>query len=138
MNCHEAGIWFGAYADGHIGALRRYSIQRHLRACAGCAAKHQGLLALRARLRAEAPYFKAPPELRARLHARFADTRATTPAARAQSPRARPDQWLWLSVGALAGCAASVLAWLVTTTVVNWRVNGDRAVEAVADRKSVV
>ena len=133
MNCHEAGIWLGAYADGHVGALRRYSIQRHLRACTGCAEKHQGLLALRARLRAEAPYFKAPPELRARLQARFADTRATTTlAARAQSPRARPDQWLWLSGGALAGCAASVLAWLVTTTVVNWRVNGDRAVEAVA------
>src|SRR6266478_2059137 len=99
MNCHEAGIWLGAYADSHVGALRRYSIQRHLRACTGCAEKHQGLLALRARLRAEAPYFKAPPELRARLQARFADTRATTTlAARAQSPRARPDQWLWLAV----------------------------------------
>ncbi|TMH79872.1 MAG: zf-HC2 domain-containing protein [Betaproteobacteria bacterium] len=66
MNCHEAGIWLGAYADGHVGALRRYSIQRHLRACTGCAVKHQGLLALRARLRAEAPYFKAPPLARAR------------------------------------------------------------------------
>ena len=75
MNCHEAVIWVNAYADGHIGALRRYSIERHLRACSACAEKHQGLLALRARLRAEAPYFKAPPELRTRLQAQFADTR---------------------------------------------------------------
>ena len=73
MNCHEAGIWLGAYADGHVGALRRYSIQRHLRACTGCAEKHQGLLALCARLRAEAPYFKAPPELRGRVSFERAD-----------------------------------------------------------------
>jgi len=128
MNCHKAETWVAAYADGQIGGLRRYSMRRHLLGCAACAAKHQDLLTLRARLRAEVPYFRAPPELRARLQARFADTRAPVPT------RARPqrDQWLWLSGGALAGCTATILTWLVSAAVVDWSASRDLAAEAVA------
>jgi anti-sigma factor RsiW len=128
MNCDEAGTLVARYADGEVGAFRRLWLERHLHNCAACAEKHRDLLALRERLRAEAPYFKAPPQLRARVSALLADTRAPT--------RARPspgrDRWGWLAGGALAGCAATVLAWVVGSALVDWRTNQDLAVEAVA------
>ncbi|HEY4038801.1 MAG TPA: zf-HC2 domain-containing protein [Burkholderiaceae bacterium] len=128
MNCHEAGTWVEAYADRQLGALRRYAMQGHLRGCAACAAKHQGVLTLRAQLREEAPYFRMPPELHARRRARFAVSRAPSPM------RAAPqrDRWLWLGGGALAGCTATILTWLVSAAVIDWRVNQDIATEAVA------
>src|ERR1700739_2883432 len=127
MNCDKAAPWIGAYADGQLGAFRRYLVGRHLKGCGDCEATHQGLLALRAQVRAEVPYFKAPAELRARLQARFADTRATAPA----RPLPQRDRWLWLSGGAMAGCAATVLAWVVGAALIDWRVNECLAAEAV-------
>src|SRR5258708_3462761 len=49
-------------------------------------------------------------------------------------PRSLPtgDRWRWLSGGVLAGCAASVFAWMLGTTVLAWRANEDVAVAAVA------
>jgi anti-sigma factor RsiW len=128
MNCHRAGTLVSPYADGEIGGFRRHSIERHLRSCAACAAEHQEVVALRARLRAEATYFKAPPELLTRVRALLADAHAATPA----RPSPQPDRWRWLTGGALAGCAATVLAWVVGGTVVDWRANQDLAAEAVA------
>ena len=49
--------WSRRYADGEIDSLQGRSIEQHLRGCAACAAKHQDLLALRAQIRAEVPYF---------------------------------------------------------------------------------
>jgi anti-sigma factor RsiW len=128
MNCHRVEALVSPYADGEVGHFLRLSIERHLRTCAGCAAKHRDLLALRARLRAEATYFKAPPELRTRVLALLADARAATPL----HPGPRPDRWRWLAGGALAGCAATVLAWVVGSAVVDWRANQGLAAEAVA------
>ena len=47
------------------------------------------------------------------------------------SARPGSERWRWLSGGALAGCAATVLAWVVGTAVIDWRANEDLAVEAV-------
>lgn len=128
MNCNEAGTLVAAYADGELDGIRRRSIEKHLRDCAVCAAKHQGLLTLRARLRAEVPYFAAPPALRTRVRAMLADTRTAAPR------RSRPasDRWRWLTGGALAGCTATMLAWFLGTAVLDWRANEDLAVQAVA------
>ena len=41
MNCNEAGTLVPSYADGEIDSLQGRSIERHLRDCAVCAAKHQ-------------------------------------------------------------------------------------------------
>jgi len=128
MNCHRLEALLSPYTDGEVGSLIRHSIERHLRSCAACAAKHRDLLALRARLRAEATYFEAPPELRTRVLALLADARAATPL----RPRPQPDRWRWLAGGALAGCAATVLAWVVGSAVFDWRANQDLAAEAVA------
>jgi len=47
---------------------------------------------------------------------------------------ARPrERWGWLSGGALAGCAATVLAWFVGTTVLDWQAEHDLVTEAVTN-----
>ncbi|MEP7061004.1 MAG: anti-sigma factor [Betaproteobacteria bacterium] len=128
MNCNEAGTLLAAYADGELDRLRAHAIEAHLRGCAGCEARHREVLALRARLRAEVPYFPATGALRARVDATLGAMRAATPR------RARPvnDRWRWLGGGALAGCAATVFAWTLATAVIAWHADQDLAVEAVA------
>lgn len=128
MNCNEAVMLVERYADGEIDTLQGRSIEQHLRGCATCAAKHQDLLALRARIGAEVPYFSATPALRERMRALLANARDTAPA----GPRPQRDRWGWLTGGFVAGCAATLLAWSVGTTVIAWRTNEDVAVEAVA------
>jgi anti-sigma factor RsiW len=128
MNCNEAGMLVARYADGEIDGLQERSIEQHLRSCAACAVKHEDLLALRARIGAEVPYFPATPALRERVRALLANAQDAAPA----RPRPQRDRWRWLTGGALAGCAATLLAWVVGTAVIDWRTNEDVAVEAVA------
>ena len=128
MNCDRAATLVARYADGELGWVRRQSIERHMRGCPACAATHQELLALRARLREQAPYFKAPAQLRTRLRAMAADTGTF----RQARPHSAPDRWRWLSGGALAGCAATLLLWVVGGAVVDWNVQRDVGIEAVA------
>jgi anti-sigma factor RsiW len=74
------------------------------------------------------PYFVASLALRARV-------RATAGAVRASVlPQSRPtsDRWRWLTGGVLAGCTASVFAWMLGTSVLAWRASEDYAVAAVA------
>ena len=127
MNCNDAATLIAAYADGEADRLQRHSIEKHLLGCTHCAAKHQDLLALRARIRAEVPHYSAPAALRARVLVSLDTARRPVPA----RSRLSFDRWRWLSGGALAGCAATVLAWIIGTAVIDWRVNEDVAVEAV-------
>src|SRR6266516_893272 len=128
MNCKEAESLVAAYADGEVDALRNYSIKKHLLGCAGCAASYQSMLELRARIRTEVPYFVASPALQARVRAAVGAVRASV------RPQSRPtsDRWRWLTGGVLAGCTASVFAWMFGTTVLAWRASEDFAVAAVA------
>jgi len=128
MNCKQAETMVSAYADDEVDALRSYSIRKHLLGCAGCAARQRSILALRAQIRAEVPYFVAPPALHARVRATIGAVRASVPS------RFRPtgNRWRWLTGGVLAGCTASVFAWMLGTSVLAWRANEDFAVAAVA------
>jgi anti-sigma factor RsiW len=128
MNCKQAETLVAAYVDGEIDALRNYSIKKHLRGCVDCIARQHSILALRARIRAEVPYFVASPALHARVRATVGAVGASVP------PRSRPagDRWRWLTGGVLAGCTASVFAWMLGTAVLAWRTNEDFAVAAVA------
>ena len=128
MNCNEVGMLVAAYADRELDRLREHAIEKHLRGCAGCAAIHHNVLALRARLRAEVPYFPASPALRARVHATLEAVRAALPS----RPRPATDRWRWLTGGALAGCTATMLAWVLGTAVIDWRTNDDLATTVVA------
>jgi len=129
MKCTDASILLSAYTDGETSMLQGHSVKRHLQRCGNCAATYEQMLALRARIRAEAPRHSTPPELRARVLATLDAVRASTPAP--VRTRAANERWRWLSGGVLAGCAATVLAWVVGTAVIDWRANEDLAVEAV-------
>jgi anti-sigma factor RsiW len=126
MNCTEAETLVAAYADGELQGLRKHLLERHLARCARCTLQHDGTLALRSRLRAEAPYFAAPPGLRERVRAAVAGTPVAAPA---NVPR---ERWRWLGGGALAGCAATLLVFVVGTTTLNWTESRELAAEAVA------
>src|SRR5258706_7691596 len=133
MNCQQAETLVAAYADGEVDTLRNYSIKKHLLGCPGCAARYQSVFELRTRILAEVPYFVASPALRARVGAVADAVRASAP------PQSRPtgDRWRWLTGGVLAGCTASVFAWMLGPTVLAWRANEDVAVAAVrGDRLS--
>src|SRR5260370_8811188 len=106
-NCNEVGIMVAAYADRELDRLREQAIEKHLRGCAGCAAMHHNVLALRARLRAEVPYFPASPALRARVHATLGAMGAAVPS----RPRPATDRWRGLTAGPLPGCTATTRPW---------------------------
>jgi anti-sigma factor RsiW len=127
MNCDDAAALIAAYTDAETDGPQDHSIRRLLVACPNCAARHDELLALRMQIRADVPRFLAPAALRARVL-------ATLEAARPSAPsRSRPavDRWRWLTGGALAGCAATMLSWSIGTTVLAWHANEEFAVEAV-------
>ena len=126
MNCNEAAAMVAAFADGEVDGLRGHSIRKHVRTCRDCAAKHQEIIDLRARIRAEAPYHRAPAALRERVTALAESARPAS-----SEPSVRPARWRWAMGGALAGCAATVVAWVIGTAVLDWRTNEDLAVEAV-------
>jgi anti-sigma factor RsiW len=128
MNCNEAVTLVSAYADGELDSLRRHAIEKHLRGCAECSARHGSMLALRGRFRADLPHYPATQALRARVQAAVDAVRA------AEQPRLRQvaDRWHWLTGGALAGCAATVVAWVLGSAVIDWRAGEDLAAEAVA------
>ena len=117
----------GSYADGQTDRLQRRSIERHLRTCPACAARLDELRALRERIRVDVPRYPAPHALRDRVQAMMEATDARVPS------RAMPgaERLRWLAAGVLAGCAGTVLAWFVGTTIVAWRASDDLATEAV-------
>ena len=127
MNCDDAAALMSAYADGETDRARSRSIRQHLDRCPSCATKHEAPHTLRSRIRAEIPRHAAPPALRAAVLAQLEHAR------RVESTRnGGPfDRWRWLTAGALAGCAATSLAWFIGPAVIDWRVNEDIAVEAV-------
>jgi len=128
MNCDGTATLLSAYADGELDGLQRQSVEQHLLSCSSCATQQQKLLMLSGRLRMELPYFSAPAVLRPQLRKRFggAPDRVAAPA------RPKRDRWQWFTGGALAGCAASVLALVLGTAVLDWQANDEVASEVVA------
>lgn len=150
MNCTDVAPLLAAYVDGETGRVQSRSIESHLAACAGCTAQHDALVALRTRIRAEVPRHTATPALRARLLATLDGVGHPQPASPRWIDRLREaiggstfnwgasrgsshavERGRWLAGGALAGCAATVLAWWIGTAVIDFRSNEDIAAEAV-------
>src|SRR5215471_15714506 len=128
MDCHETTGLLQAYADGELDPVRSAAIERHLLGCPECTAQRDQLSALRARIRSEVPYHRAPAAVRARALA------ALDAAVSVQVPTRKPrERWGWLTGGAMAGCAATVLAWFVGTTVLDWQAGHDLVTEAVTN-----
>lgn len=126
MNCNEASALIAAHGDGELDPVQTMALEKHLLGCADCAARAASARALRAQIRRDAPYHTAPQSLRARVAA------ALPPLASATPPPARNGRWRWLGAGAIAGAAATVLAWVVGTTVLDASLDDRFATELVS------
>lgn len=128
MTCNETTTWVDAYADGELDALRAHAIERHLRRCATCAAKHEHVVHLRSRLRTELPYFEASDALRERVRVAL----DAVEYAERRRPTRVPQRWTWLTGGALAGCVATILSWFVGSALIVSNASESITLEAVA------
>ena len=67
MNCNEAQELLGAYFDDELDLVSSLEVEKHLADCAACSGALDRYQALRSAIRAQAPYYAAPPELRKRI-----------------------------------------------------------------------
>jgi anti-sigma factor RsiW len=87
MPCAETESRLHAYFDGELDALGAAAFEAHLESCAECRGELRDLEAMRAALRAELPYERAPAALTARITAAL--DREAPPAAPGRGPPAR-------------------------------------------------
>ncbi len=67
MLCEDVLERLSAFLDDELDPLRSREIQQHLGGCPGCTRALEQMKALAGRLREEAPYYRAPDSLRARV-----------------------------------------------------------------------
>jgi anti-sigma factor RsiW len=128
MNCDQAMNLLAAYSDGELDAVQSAEVEKHVLACAECAARRDELASLRSRIQAEVPYYAASPALSARVRAAIArGTEEHVPR------RSSPNRWGWLTGGALAGSAATVFAWFIGTAILDRQAGSEIVAEAVAN-----
>jgi anti-sigma factor RsiW len=96
MHCEDARPLIDSYLDGELDLVRTLDLERHVDGCASCAPIRQSAMELRAAIRQELPYFRAPQSLQQRVRAI-----AQQPAKAA--PRVTVLSWQWI------GAAAAVL-----------------------------
>jgi anti-sigma factor RsiW len=101
MTCDSARELISPLLDAELDAGQASEVERHIQSCVACAELQFEYLQLRARVRADAPYYSAPEELRTRID------RVLRRAAAAQERWRAP--WGWISLGSAAGFAAALL-----------------------------
>ena len=67
MKCEEAGRFIDAYLDSELELSQRLELERHLSLCRSCSSLVQEGQAFRSFFRANAPKYKAPPQLRIKV-----------------------------------------------------------------------
>ncbi len=118
MDCEGAREHLHDLNRGRLAGGTAEAVRGHVETCAACTEALRIDAEVRAHLRAELPRYKAPPALRARVQALFAEA-ATAPPARAR--RTVRGTWFaghrWV-LGSLAGAMAAILlvwaGWLWT------------------------
>src|SRR5437899_4315280 len=122
MNCEEATKLMDGYLDGELDPITSEKIEQHLRDCRKCEEAYEAHTALTHAISRGAPYYKAPIELRQRVHSSLRDEVADKPArtvlrrsqllVRTKQPEPRTvlfgSPWNWLSLAGL-GLAAAVI-----------------------------
>jgi anti-sigma factor RsiW len=99
MTCDGVRELIHPLLDDELDAGRKSDIEFHLQSCIACAEEHHKLAELRASIRGEAPYYKAPERLAARVRS----------ALRAEERRSAPWTWTWISIAAALGLAAALV-----------------------------
>ena len=122
MNCEEAIELMDGYLDGELDTRTNQEIERHLRECVKCTQAYELQRDLVRAMESNAPYFKAPVELRQSIQSSLRAGISTSPLGNASDQsRARPfsrkserlamvftPQWSWLALAAAIIAAAIV------------------------------
>jgi anti-sigma factor (TIGR02949 family) len=106
MDCTNAQSVLDIYLDGELDAVRSLEIEDHLHACAHCLQSYNYRHSIRAGLKANSFYFKAPADLKRRIQ------RSVRDAADAEAP-ARWFSRSWIKIAAPLAAAALVVLTLV-------------------------
>ena len=101
MTCDAARELISPLLDAELDAAQASEVERHMQTCVACAELQFEYLKLRERVRADAPYYSATEELRARID------RALRQAASTKERRRTP--WGWIALASAAGFAAALL-----------------------------
>lgn len=125
MNCHDMSPLVALYCDGELDPTRCLELEKHLLGCARCASERDALLALRKQLKSNSLYFTTLPGQRQKI------LQATVAKASPASALRPPRRWAWAATGAAAGSAATVLAWLTASAVLQTLDRDALPVEAV-------
>ncbi len=97
MTCDAVREMIHPLLDEELDAGRRADVEFHLQSCVGCAEEHHKMVELRREICSEAPHFKAPERLRARVRK----------ALRAEERRRVP--WTWVAAAAALAFAAALV-----------------------------
>jgi mycothiol system anti-sigma-R factor len=73
MNCEQATDLMDGYLDGELDPITSQAIEKHLRECRNCEQAYEAHTALTHAISRSVPYYKAPIELRQRVHASLRD-----------------------------------------------------------------
>src|SRR5260370_9283460 len=103
MTCDAVREMIHPLLDEELDAGRRADVEFHLQSCVGCAEEHHKMVELRREICSEAPHFKAPERLRARVRK----------ALRAEERRRVP--WTWVAAAAALPFAPALVwgIWLL-------------------------
>jgi anti-sigma factor RsiW len=104
MSCSEFPTLLHPYLDGELDLVRQVEIEDHLRTCGACSRIHQAQLALRAALKSDELYFRAPAHLEWKVRM------ATQPAEwKSWLPRPRMPAWIGAAIAAAAVVALAMI-----------------------------
>ena len=73
MNCEEVIKLMDGYLDGELDPVTSQKIEQHLRDCRKCEQAYEATRLLAHAISQAAPYYKAPTELRERIHSSLRD-----------------------------------------------------------------
>ncbi len=109
MNCTVAQPLLGALVDGELALREGLEIEEHLRACPGCAAERNRLIALQQTLRRAPLRFSAPAGLEAQIRTKLPVVeKPAALAPRKTMPFRLPLPWLAAAAGLVAALFFSV------------------------------
>jgi anti-sigma factor RsiW len=101
VTCQSVRELISPFFDNELDVVQASEVEQHIQTCIGCAELRFQHSQLRSRVRAEAPYYSAPEELRSRIKQALQST---------GTERKRPRvPWNWVSFSAAAGFAAAFL-----------------------------
>src|SRR6476619_1828376 len=127
MNCDEARKLMDGYLDGELDPVTSQKVDQHLRDCHKCQQAYEVDTVLAHAISQAAPYYKAPTELRERIHASLRDASSASTMAdtarenRLLARRTKPEHrnvlselpWNWLGLAAAIILAADIVSTLL-------------------------